>query len=362
MRWPRAPGRRSAVPWRRPRHELVLLVLVAVTAAVARELLQPAGSVALLSFAGDRPRASAQRPLPRELVRPVDLRRALVLGQGARALAARVAGCRDRRVAPRTAGTYAQPEDVVDTDHVERDRVPGAGIPGWAVGRGPGAGLRGAGSRLVRARDARRSVRRSELRRVAFGGLRLRRVPARLGATTCACGLLGGMGVLVEYQGALLLVVVGVYTALQGARPLGRYVAGAVPPTLLLLGYDTLAFGRPWRTSYGYIANVLASQQATGFFGVGAPQPLACTRSSRAVAGCSSCRLSSSPRPGESSGLAPSTESRRSSARLSSCFSCFSTPATSCRTAASLPAHGSSFPVCRSLLSGSGRRCSGDRG
>ena len=32
MRWPRAPGRRSSVPWRRPRHEVVLLVLVAVTA------------------------------------------------------------------------------------------------------------------------------------------------------------------------------------------------------------------------------------------------------------------------------------------------------------------------------------------
>jgi len=84
-------------------------------------------------------------------------------------------------------------------------------------------------------------------------------------------GFLGGVGVLVEYQGALLLVVVGVYVALQGLRPLSRYVAGAVPPALLLLGYDTLAFGRPWRTSYGYIANVLASQQATGFFGVGVP-------------------------------------------------------------------------------------------
>ena len=71
--------------------------------AVARELLQPAGSVARLSLAGHRSRAAVQRPLPRELVRPVELQRAPVFQQGPRAIAARVAGLpRSSRYRPRS--------------------------------------------------------------------------------------------------------------------------------------------------------------------------------------------------------------------------------------------------------------------
>jgi hypothetical protein len=84
-------------------------------------------------------------------------------------------------------------------------------------------------------------------------------------------GALAAAAMLVEYQGALLLAVVGVYVGLQGARALGRYAAGAAPLLLLLALYDTLAFGRPWHTSYGYIANDLAAQQAKGLFGIGPP-------------------------------------------------------------------------------------------
>ena len=89
------------------------------------------------------------------------------------------------------------------------------------------------------------------------------------GGTSCAGGWLGGIGVLVEYQGALLLVLVGVYVALEGCVPSAVTWRGR-SRLLLLLGYDTLAFGRPWRTS---TVTSRTYWQATGqgFFGVGAP-------------------------------------------------------------------------------------------
>ena len=64
-----------------------------------------------------------------------------------------------------------------------------------------------------------------------------------------AAGLAGGGALLLDYQAALVVVLVGAYALLRGRRrALVRYAAGAVPGVLLLAGYDSLAFGRPWRT------------------------------------------------------------------------------------------------------------------
>jgi hypothetical protein len=81
-------------------------------------------------------------------------------------------------------------------------------------------------------------------------------------------GLVAGGAVLVEYQTAAILVILGVYIALRGRRALGRYVAGVAPGAALLLLYDSLAFGSPLHLSYRYVA---IKQQASGFFGIGRP-------------------------------------------------------------------------------------------
>jgi hypothetical protein len=87
-----------------------------------------------------------------------------------------------------------------------------------------------------------------------------------------AAGLAVGAAILVEYQLALVAAAVGVYVLLTGARPLLRYAAGVVPGALLLGAYDWAAFGSPFHVSYDYVANRYAAEQASGFFGIGLPR------------------------------------------------------------------------------------------
>jgi hypothetical protein len=84
-------------------------------------------------------------------------------------------------------------------------------------------------------------------------------------------GLAAGTAILVEYQAGLIAVAVGLYVLLRGLAPLARYVVGTVPPLLLLAAYDWAAFGSPFHLSYRYIANDYASDQKSGFFGIGIP-------------------------------------------------------------------------------------------
>ncbi|HEY2218627.1 MAG TPA: hypothetical protein VGH35_04765 [Gaiellaceae bacterium] len=85
-------------------------------------------------------------------------------------------------------------------------------------------------------------------------------------------GLLGGAAVLVEYQAAAILVAVAIYAAFHGRRPAAAYVAGAVPAFAILGAYDLLAFGSPWHLSYRYVVGSFAPDQASGFFGIGSPR------------------------------------------------------------------------------------------
>ena len=86
-----------------------------------------------------------------------------------------------------------------------------------------------------------------------------------------AAGLLAGGAVVVEYPTAAIAAIIGVYIALRGARALAYFVAGLVPGAALLLTYDALAFGSPFHLSYRYKVGPNASEQARGFFGIGAP-------------------------------------------------------------------------------------------
>lgn len=98
------------------------------------------------------------------------------------------------------------------------------------------------------------------------GPRRARRGPLLL------AGLALGAAVLLEYQAALLAAVVVAYAARRGWRALWPLAAGGLAPLGVLLAYDTLAFGSPFRLSYRYVANEFAERQHAGLFGIGAPQ------------------------------------------------------------------------------------------
>lgn len=84
-------------------------------------------------------------------------------------------------------------------------------------------------------------------------------------------GLLAGTAVLTDYTTGVIGVTLAVYVLLAGVRPLLRYAAGAVPPLALLAAYDWAAFGSPFHLSYRYVANVYSSEQQSGFFGIHVP-------------------------------------------------------------------------------------------
>jgi hypothetical protein len=84
-------------------------------------------------------------------------------------------------------------------------------------------------------------------------------------------GLVAGAAVLVEYEAGLIVVVLGGYVLLTGARALGRYLLGAAPAALALGAYNWAAFGSPFHLSYRYVADQFAANQAAGFFGIHPP-------------------------------------------------------------------------------------------
>jgi len=81
-------------------------------------------------------------------------------------------------------------------------------------------------------------------------------------------GLAAGAAVTVEYQAAAILVVVGVYVATMGVRSLLRFAAGALPGIVLLAAYDWAAFGAPWHNAQSY---GVGTQSQGGILGVHPP-------------------------------------------------------------------------------------------
>jgi hypothetical protein len=84
-------------------------------------------------------------------------------------------------------------------------------------------------------------------------------------------GLLAGWAVVFEYEAAIAVALVGAYVLLKGFRPAVRFVLGAVPAVAVLAVYDTLAFGSPLHVSSRYQAGIFAPYQQLGFFGFTLP-------------------------------------------------------------------------------------------
>jgi hypothetical protein len=68
-------------------------------------------------------------------------------------------------------------------------------------------------------------------------------------------GLAAGCAYLVEYQAGAIALVVGGYVALGGVRPLARYAVAVLPGVLASAAYSWAAFGAPWRTPHDYELN-----------------------------------------------------------------------------------------------------------
>ena len=85
-------------------------------------------------------------------------------------------------------------------------------------------------------------------------------------------GLAAGTAIAFEYQASLVALVVACYIAQRGARPLARYLIASLPPLVLLGAYQWAAFGSPFHTPYRYVANKYTAQQASGFFGIHLPR------------------------------------------------------------------------------------------
>ena len=86
-------------------------------------------------------------------------------------------------------------------------------------------------------------------------------------------GLVAGIAVTVEYEMAAVLLIVAAYVALRGRTHLGRYLLAALPGIALLATYDWSAFGAPSHLSYRYVTKQFGQHQASGFFGIGIPHP-----------------------------------------------------------------------------------------
>jgi len=86
-------------------------------------------------------------------------------------------------------------------------------------------------------------------------------------------GLCAGLAVLVEYQTALIAVVLVVYLATRTARGALVFVAAGLPSAVALAAYNTAAFDSPLHFSYSYVNELFAQPQSSGLFGIGVPSP-----------------------------------------------------------------------------------------
>ncbi|TMC48055.1 MAG: hypothetical protein E6J14_13200, partial [Chloroflexi bacterium] len=85
-------------------------------------------------------------------------------------------------------------------------------------------------------------------------------------------GLLAGWAVAVDYSALLGVVLVLIYALSRGRRAPLLMIAGAVPPALLVLGYNWVSFGGPFH--WGYSNNVTFNNVFTqGVLGLSVPRP-----------------------------------------------------------------------------------------
>jgi hypothetical protein len=84
-------------------------------------------------------------------------------------------------------------------------------------------------------------------------------------------GLAAGFAVTTEYDAAATFVLLLLYAALRGWRPPLLYLAGAVPGLAVLGAYDWAAFGAPWHDANRYTYQTVSAQINSGVLGIHLP-------------------------------------------------------------------------------------------
>ncbi len=82
-----------------------------------------------------------------------------------------------------------------------------------------------------------------------------------------AVGALCGLGVLVDYQAALAVLILGLYLVRRAPRALPYVVAGGVPFLAVLLAYHAACFGSPFKTGYSFAVDPAHKQGWLGVIG-----------------------------------------------------------------------------------------------
>jgi hypothetical protein len=90
-------------------------------------------------------------------------------------------------------------------------------------------------------------------------------------AMLALAGVALGTAVLFQYATALIAAAVLAYAAVVTGRRASWLLLGALPPAVALGAYDWAVFGSPFHLSYRYVANRYTERQHGGFFGIGVP-------------------------------------------------------------------------------------------
>jgi hypothetical protein len=115
------------------------------------------------------------------------------------------------------------------------------------------------------------------LKALALGQIRV--AEDRIAGRSFLVGFIGGWAVVTEFMAAFALAVIGA-AALERAHAGGGWtrvrrvvafvIAGGIPPLLVLLGYNTLAFGTPLHIGYAYEVGFEGLRE--GFLGMTYPK------------------------------------------------------------------------------------------
>jgi hypothetical protein len=84
-------------------------------------------------------------------------------------------------------------------------------------------------------------------------------------------GLAAGAALLMEYEAAIVVLVLAAYVAFHGWRALLRFGIGALPGAMLVGAYDWIAFGAPWHNPLDYSDNFFLPYERSSFLGLNAP-------------------------------------------------------------------------------------------
>lgn len=264
--------RPTELPWRRPRHELLLLALVAVAALTSvypagaqddsRMCLTDAvlhghlrndacleGSIDVADYGGHRYSDKA----PGTSFLSVPAAAIVHLGPPPSWRQNRNLALWATRI---STGGLALLLCAFLLGRVAEGLVPGAGgvaIVGYALGTETAA------------------LAVANFGHVQAGALAFSAFVLAWGGRPLPAGLAAGAAMLTEYETGLIVLVLGAYVLLHGARPLARYALGVAPAAVALGAYDWAAFGSPFHLSYRYVSDRFAKQQSAGFFGIHAP-------------------------------------------------------------------------------------------